>query len=60
LPLPDYVYVPDPFGGTWPFQQRFSVQNIVVSTPEPATLLLLRTTSAICFAGNRRKRHAFG
>jgi len=56
LPLPDYAYVPDPSGGTLPLQQRFSVQNIVVSTPEPATLMLFGVASALCLVGSRRKR----
>lgn len=54
LPLPDYAYGPSPSGGTVPFQQGFSVQNIVISTPEPATLLLLGTAPA--FFVRRRRR----
>ncbi len=55
LPLPDYAYSPNPPGGTLPSQQRFSVQNIVVSTPEPATLLLLGTAAAFCLTRRRRR-----
>lgn len=39
LPLPDYAYRPNPFGRGL-LQEPFSMQNIVVSTPEPATILL--------------------
>ena len=58
LPLPDYAYGPPVFGGTLPFQETFSVQNIVISTPEPATLLLLGTAPA--FFVRRRSRPRTG
>jgi hypothetical protein len=55
LPLPQFVYTPDPTQ-TLPLQLPFNVQNVVVTAlPEPATFVLFGTAAAACLVRRRRQ-----
>lgn len=58
LPLPQIVALPGTIspGSQLPVQGAFNVQNIVVSTPEPATLTLFGAAAGLLVGRRRRAR----